>query len=81
MLLRNTNYVNHVTKEELKRTELNSVLNRYSNHQHSVNFIILFIINYIHLKDAVTNDGNVTNIGQLVILPATLLDMPISSIL
>lgn len=26
---------------------------------------------YIHLRDALNNDGNVTNIGQLTILPAT----------
>ncbi|GBN30775.1 hypothetical protein AVEN_11213-1 [Araneus ventricosus] len=26
---------------------------------------------YIHLRDATTNDGNVTDIGRTVILPAT----------
>ncbi|XP_055307176.1 uncharacterized protein LOC129571398, partial [Sitodiplosis mosellana] len=27
--------------------------------------------NYIHLRDAITNDGNVADIGQMVILPST----------
>ena len=31
---------------------------------------------YIHLKDAVTNDGNAENVGQLVILPSTFTGSP-----
>lgn len=31
---------------------------------------------YIHLRDAIANDGNVTNIGQMVILPATYTGSP-----
>lgn len=31
----------------------------------------LRVDNYIHLRDAITNDGNVVDIGQMVILPAT----------
>lgn len=31
---------------------------------------------YIHLRDAVTNDGNVADIGQMVILPATYMGSP-----
>lgn len=31
---------------------------------------------YIHLRDAIANDGNVANIGQMVILPATYTGSP-----
>lgn len=31
---------------------------------------------YIHLRDAITNDGNLTDIGQMVILPATYTGSP-----
>ncbi len=33
--------------------------------------IKLRVENYIHLRDAVMNDGNANNVGQLVILPST----------
>lgn len=31
---------------------------------------------YIHLRDAIANDGNVANVGQMVILPATYTGSP-----
>ena len=31
---------------------------------------------YIHLRDAIANDGNVDNLGQLVILPSTFIESP-----
>ncbi|XP_071577140.1 uncharacterized protein [Temnothorax nylanderi] len=36
----------------------------------------LRVDNYIHLRDAVVNDGNVADIGQIVILPATFTGSP-----
>ena len=36
----------------------------------------LRVDDYIHLRDAIANDGNVTNLGQLVILPSTLTGSP-----
>lgn len=32
--------------------------------------------NYIHLKDAILNDGNVNDVGKLVILPSTYIGGP-----
>lgn len=31
---------------------------------------------YIHLRDALNNDGNAANVGQLTILPATYMGSP-----
>ena len=36
----------------------------------------LRVDDYIHLKDAITNDGNVDNVGKLVILPSTFTGSP-----
>ncbi|EYC03673.1 hypothetical protein Y032_0092g2555 [Ancylostoma ceylanicum] len=36
----------------------------------------LRVDNYIHLRDAVANDGNVSDIGRMVILPATFTGSP-----
>lgn len=36
----------------------------------------LRVDNYIHLRDAIANDGNVNNLGQLLILPSTFTGSP-----
>ncbi|KYO43944.1 hypothetical protein Y1Q_0012895 [Alligator mississippiensis] len=36
----------------------------------------LRVENYVHLRDAMNNDGDAANVGQLVILPSSFIDGP-----